>query len=69
MLPEIPIRAIKIPVLMRMGYLVIKNGPVIAELNEKQRQAVLDENERALVLAEAESVETKIFIPKSQKTI
>jgi len=40
------------------------DSPVIAELNEKQRRAVLDENKRVLVLAGAGSGKTKTLIQK-----
>lgn len=40
------------------------DSPVIAELNKKQRQAVLDNNKRVLVLAGAGSGKTKTLIQK-----
>jgi|GEM_PF-213877 len=40
------------------------DSPVIAELNKKQRRAVLDENKRVLVLAGAGSGKTKTLIQK-----
>ncbi|MDG6219430.1 MAG: UvrD-helicase domain-containing protein, partial [Candidatus Thermoplasmatota archaeon] len=43
---------------------VLDDSPVIAELNKRQRQAVLDENKRVLVLAGAGSGKTKTLIQK-----
>ena len=50
--------------IFKEGQNIVDESPVIADLNKKQRKAVLDENRRVLVLAGAGSGKTKTLIQK-----